>query len=135
MGSLIYYYIYDKATKAFFEASLHLSLQLSCAAKFILHTCRMPFAYTKRCLTTVGKEIESLFVFSTEHLLPAFLFCGNSCHFFFYFLNFAKKRCSGERRFFAFQGKIFLFEEKNLLTSVLNRTIITGYTFLRRNEK
>ena len=121
--------------KLFFKASLHLSLQLSCAAKFILHMCRMPFAYTKRCLTTVGKEIESLFVFSTEHLLPAFLFCGNSCHFFFYFLNFAKKRCSGERRFFAFQGKIFLFEEKNLLTSVLNRTIITGYTFLRRNEK
>ena len=121
--------------KLFFEASLHLSLQLSCAAKFILHMCRMTFAYTKRCLTTVGKESESLFVFSTEHLLPSFLFCGNSCHFFFYFLNFAKKRCSGERRFFAFQGKIFLFEEKNLLTSVLNRTIITGYTFLRRNEK
>ena len=82
-GSLIYYYIFDDATKVFFEASLHLSLQLSCAAKFILHMCRMPFAYTKRCLTTVGKESESLFVSAPNTCFLPFCFVATVVISFF----------------------------------------------------
>ena len=122
----MYYYIQDDHHKSSFsEASLHFVF-----AAFLRREVQSAYVPNALCLyrrikAAVGKE-NAAPISARNTLLLFFLFCGVKLSFLFYFLNFAKKRCSPEHRFFA---HFSAGSTNRILTTVLIRTIIVGYIF------